>query len=391
MPADALNQLFRRIRLQPGVTRGELLEELGWSRVTVNRRLAELQDAGFIASAGQKESTGGRPPEGFVLNADHGLLLAADIGGSETRVMVADFAGEPLVVYGRALDVSEGPSRVLGWVRTQFRRLISQAGRTAADVVAIGIGVPGPVNFTEGRIVRPPTMPGWNGIQPGVFFSGEYPDAAIVVDHDANTLALGERRRVWPDRDNLVMIKIGYGLSCGLILDGQIHRGGVGMAGELGHLYTSEGTMCRCGRFGCLESVASGWAIQSELASIGRNVTSSSDVVDLARSGDSTAGRLLSTAGELIGRALATVVCLVNPSTIVMSGTLVRAGEVLTGPLRREIRNRTPNYLLDSLDILPTRLGDDAGLIGAALLAQDAAPVSEGVGQLLTNQEDPPT
>ncbi|HEY0259329.1 MAG TPA: ROK family transcriptional regulator [Lacisediminihabitans sp.] len=373
MAVDGLGMLLALVRQHPGVTRSELLEQLGWSRVTLERRLNELTESGFVVAISQRGSTGGRPPEGFQLNADHGVLLAADIGSSRARFAVTDFLGTPLLSVSRAFDIELGPTKALDIVRHQFRSLLTQAGFEPAAVLGIGIGIPGPVDFAAGRIIHPPTMPGWHGVEPAAAFETDYPGAPVAVDNNANVLALGEYRTTWRDRSDLLLIKLGQGLSSGLVLDGRIYRGPGGMAGEFGHLYCPEGTQCRCGRFGCLESVAGGWAIQQQLQSVGNNVQSSDDVVGLAMRGNYLALELLTRAGEFIGEALAPAVCLMNPSTLVLAGDLARAGEVIAVPMRAAIKARTPEYLFERLTIVPARSGSDAGVIGAAFLAQDAA------------------
>ncbi len=375
MAVNGLGMLLSLVRQNPGVTRSELIEELGWSRVTLERRLNDLVDSGFIVAASQHGSAGGRPPEGFQLDADHGVLLAADIGSSAARFAVTDFLGDPLISVTRPFDTELGPTKALTIVRNQFRSLLSQAGFETDAVLGIGIGLPGPVDFAAGRVVHPPTMPGWHGVEPAVVFETEYPDAPVVVDNNANLLALGEYRKMWRDRSDLILVKIGQGLSSGLILDGHIYRGPGGMAGEFGHLYCSEGTQCRCGRFGCLESVAGGWAVQQQLQSVGNNVQSGEEVVSLAMRGNYLALDLLARAGELIGEALAPAVCLMNPSTLVLAGELAQAGEIIAVPMRAAIKARTPEYLFERLTILPARSGSDAGVNGAAFLAQDAACV----------------
>jgi predicted NBD/HSP70 family sugar kinase len=354
-------------------TRAELSEQLGWSRLTIARRLDQLVGAGLLMAAGSSGSTGGRPPESFQVDPTFGTLLVADIGGSKSRVAVADFAGRLLVSFSRPVDVAAGPAEVLGWIRKQMRRLLAQAGRSPADVVALGIGVPGPVDTRTGRVAHPSIMPGWDGVDVGAALVADYPQAAVVLDRDVNIMALGEYRSSWRDYPNIVVVKFGHGIGCGLVLRGEVYRGAIGVAGDIGHLYRGTGRPCRCGRIGCLEASAAGWAIAGELQAAGRQVATSDDVADLAMSGDELALRLVAEAGTQVGEALADVVCVANPSIVVVGGNLARVGAPLLDPLRSSLRARAPETSIAGLEVLAARLGIDAGITGASLSAQDAA------------------
>lgn len=369
---DDLSRVLAVVRGAAGVTRTELFAKLGWSRVTVRRRLEELLAAGILESAGSRRSTGGRPAQSLGLSPGFGVLLAADIGGSETRVAVCDFAGTIETARSVALDVAEGPGTVLARVRELFASLLTTTGHDFSEVLGVGVGVPGPVDFAAGRLVRPPIMPGWDGVRPAAELFPERPDLPVLVDHDANLLALGEHARGRPDARDFILVKLGQGLGLSLVIDGAVWRGGTGMAGELGHTRIPQGGACRCGRHGCLESVAGGWAIGRRLREDGHRVVTSDDVVDLALGGNQLAIDLLSEAGALIGEALVNVVSLVNPSTIVVTGNLSRVGEPLMAPIREALESGIPDYLRGSFVVDHSRLGVDAGVTGAALLALEA-------------------
>ena len=369
---DDLSQVHAVVRGTTSVTRTELFAELGWSRVTVRRRIDELVAAGILESVGARRSTGGRPPQSLGLRPGFGVLLAADIGGSETRVAVCDFSGHIESARSVALDVAQGPDVVLPRVRALFDTLLGQTGHTFREVLGVGVGVPGPVDFAAGRLVRPPIMPGWDGVSPAAGLFPENPDVPVLVDHDANLLALGEYGRGRPDARDFILVKLGQGLGLSLVIEGAVWRGGTGMAGELGHMRIEEGGACRCGRHGCLESIAGGWAIGRRLREAGHQVTTSDDVVDLALGGNQLATDSLSGAGALIGEALVNVVGLVNPTTIVVAGNLARAGELLMAPIRDALEAGVPDYLRGTFVLEHSRLGVDAGVTGAALLALEA-------------------
>ena len=145
-----------------------------------------------------------------------------------------------------------------------------RTGRRIGDLLAIGVGVPGPVEFSTGRPINPPIMPGWDRFDVAGWIRQEI-DVPVLVDNDVNIMALGERERAWPDTDHLLFVKIATGIGAGVISGGFLQRGAQGTAGDIGHVYVSRGAeiACNCGNFGCLEALASGSAIARALTAAG--------------------------------------------------------------------------------------------------------------------------
>lgn len=370
-PQAGAGQLLELIRTGQAGTRAELVRLSGFARSTVAQRIEALLRAGLIVPGGGADSTGGRPAETFAFNRTAGVLLGADIGGSHTRIAVTDLGGEVLAEDEADLDVADGPKRVLGWVRRRFGRLLRQEGRTARDVHGIGVGVPGPVEGGTGRLVSPPIMPDWDGVTVPEWFAADYA-APVIVDRDVNIMALGELRAGGHDADDMVVVKVGIGLGAGLITGGRIYRGAQGAAGDLGHLHRGGDEPCRCGQTGCLEATAAGWAIRRKLNEHdGYEVSTSDDIVRLARAGDHRTIRLIRQAGRTIGESLADVVGLLNPAIIVVGGNLADAREPLLAGIREVVYRRSQLLATRDLRIVPSTLGHSAGTIGAAMLVHD--------------------
>jgi predicted NBD/HSP70 family sugar kinase len=362
-------------------TRADLARLSGLSRPTVAARVQALIEAGLVVT-GEGRIRRGRPPETLAFNAAGGYVLAADVGGTHTRVAITDLAANVLDETEADLDVSRGPEAVLGWVDEAFDGLLRRRGARVQDVRGIGVGVPGPVESPAGRLVHPPIMRGWHGVVVPEHFA-RY-DAPVVVDRDANIIALGEHRRCWRGHPDVVVAKLGLGIGLGIIADGNLYRGALGAAGELGHQPRGGDQTCRCGKVGCLEAVAGGWAIIRELRATGRDVHTSADIVTLIRKGDDQAWRLVVEAGRLIGEALADVVALLNPSVLVVGGNLAGAQESLLPVIREAVYRRSQPLTSRDLLIAPTQLCASAGTIGAATLVHEHlyAPgrVSEQLG-----------
>ncbi|MEA2403081.1 MAG: hypothetical protein QOK00_3484, partial [Thermoleophilaceae bacterium] len=245
--AGAILQL---IRAQPTVQRAELAARTGMSRSTVSVRLEQLLAHGLISDV-EGTSTGGRRPALFAFNPKAGVVLAAAIGASHSRLAVTDLAGAIMSDTAADIDVGIGPDAVLSWVEDEFSRLLAEADSTPDQVRGVGFGIPAPVEASTGRPVLPPIMPGWDAY-PIPERVGQTYDVPILVDNDVNAMALGEQRTVYPDVSNLLFLKIGTGIGCGIVANGQVQRGADGSAGDLGHVHTAAAgdALCRCGKFG---------------------------------------------------------------------------------------------------------------------------------------------
>src|SRR5690242_3897553 len=278
-PAGA-GRVLRLIREGEAVTRADLARRTGLARSTVAQRVEALLAHRLVYEVGGSASTGGRPPTVLAFNRGAGVVLVADLGATHSRLAVSDLAGTPLAERAYDTDVARDPEIVLDWVHERFSHLLSVVGRSAEDVRGIGVGVPAPVAFSRGEPVAPPIMPGWDGFSIPDWFSKHY-DAPVLVDNDVNIMALGEHWTHWRDIEHLLYVKIGTGIGCGIVAGRRIHRGAQGAAGDIGHVRLSghDNVICRCGNIGCLEAVAGGRALASNLTAVGLHAESSRDVV----------------------------------------------------------------------------------------------------------------
>ena len=362
--------LLSLIRGGVAVTRADLARHTGLSRSTVAQRVDALIAAGLLVEAGGSASTGGRPPTVLAFNHEAGVVLVADLGATHSRMAVSDLAGTPLAEATQDLDIGLGPSEVLSRVATSFDALLAEAGRYYTEVRGIGIGVPGPVEFASGRPVNPPIMPGWDGFDIPGWFADRHA-APVLVDNDVNIMARGEHWVHWRSTSHLLLVKVGTGIGCGIVAEGDIHRGARGAAGDIGHIRatSSEDVICRCGNIGCLEAIAGGQALADRLAEAGRDAANSRDVVRLVRNGDATAIRMVRDAGRTLGEVLAGTVNFFNPAVIVIGGDIAEAHAQLLAGVREGIFSRSLPLATRDLRIVPSRLGDRAGITGAAITA----------------------
>jgi len=364
------SDVFELLRDGQPRTRAQLADALGLARSTIAIRIDQLMRLGLVAPYGGGVSTGGRPPSLLALNPSARVVAGADVGATHARIALADLAGTILVERREDLDVALGPEHVLGWVEQQIGEMLAEQNRTVAELAAIGIGLPGPVEHSTGRAINPPIMPGWDRYDVPAHVQRAF-DVPVLIDNDVNIMALGERHAHLADVDDLVFIKVATGIGSGIVSGGSLQRGAQGTAGDLGHVAVARGAdvVCRCGNRGCLEAIAAGPALAAALQTAGVQAASGADVVRLVRGGDANAVQVVRQAGRDIGEVVATLVNLINPSAIVIGGSMAEAGESLLAGIREVVYSRSLPLATEHLRIVTSMAGERAGVIGAAALA----------------------
>jgi predicted NBD/HSP70 family sugar kinase len=384
--------LLKLIREGEGSTRAELAKRTGLARSTITQRLDQLQRLGLLKEVGGSESTGGRPPMLLAFNEDAGLVLAADLGATHSRLAVTNLGGEVLAEDRGEIEIAAGPDPVLNWVEERFSKLLGKCSRQGSEVAGIGIGLPGPVEHSTGLPRNPPIMPGWDGFPVPERFADRY-GVPVLVDNDVNIMALGEHWTDWREVENLLFVKVATGIGCGIVIDRAIHRGADGAAGDIGHVRIaidegSEDVVCSCGNLNCLEALASGGAMARQLRAAGIDARDSRAVVELTRAGVPEALQMVRHSGRLVGEVIATAVNFFNPSVIVVGGDVADAQEQLLAGIREVVYQRSLPLATRHLRIVRSPLADRAGVIGAAAmviehvlsLEQGAAPFAAARG-----------
>jgi predicted NBD/HSP70 family sugar kinase len=349
-------------------TRAELIDLSGLARSTVTGRIEALVASGLVVPSGEAASTGGRPPARFRFNPTARLILAADVGATHVSVALTDLTGVIVDRLTTRLNIAEGPEVVLSEVARMGRVLLRAARRSVTDLAGTGVGLPGPVEHSTGRPNHPPIMPGWDSYDVVGRLSREHL-GPVLVDNDVNIMALGEHATEYAGVEHLLFVKVATGIGAGVISGGRLHRGAQGAAGDIGHIQApGHREVCRCGNTGCLEAVASATAVAGQLRAAGLEPSSSQDVVDLVRAGNTIATRTIRQAGREIGTVLAAAVSLLNPSVVVIGGSLSQAGDSLLAGIREAIYARSLPLATTDLRVVTARSGQDAALRGAATL-----------------------
>jgi predicted NBD/HSP70 family sugar kinase len=364
-------------------TRSDLMDLTGRGRSTIAARLDRLIELRLVTAIGEADSTGGRPPSTFALDTTGRIVVAIDIGATHVRVSLTDLAARILVEDLEAISADESPDQVLDRVIALAQGLLGTIQRSMADVIGVGVGVPASVRQHSARPATPPNMPGWDGMDVVGTLSQVF-GVPILVDNDANLMALGEHSSAYPKTENLLFLKVATGIGAGIISDGRLMHGAEGAAGDIAHVTipSATGMECRCGNTGCVEAVAGGRALQADLAAQGLPVTSNADIIRLARAGNVYTMSRLRAAGRDIGQVLATCVSVLNPSTIVVGGKLAEAGEQLLAGIRESVYGHSLPQATRNLRIVTSRTMGQAGVLGASRLVIDNAFSHEGLASL---------
>ncbi len=368
----------------PGSSRHGLAGPLGFSSSKGKSLIAGLIDQGLLEEAGLQPSQGGRPAETLRLHHGLGLLLGVDIGATSLTVAVLRPDLGVLAQHEEDIDVRrQGPGVVLARAAVLMRELLARCGGRASQVLGIGVGVPGPVNFDAGQLVSPPLMPDWDQFSIRDFLRDEY-RAPVFVDNDVNLMALGELWRLQRGLPNFIVIKVGTGIGCGIVCHGSVYRGATGSAGDVGHICVdTEGTRCHCGNRGCVEAMAAGPAIvrlATEAAHSGespalaavlaeRGVLDAEAVAAASRAGDAAANRIIQRAGHLIGQMLASVVNFFNPSHVFLGGGITLIGPLFLAAVRQSVYQRSLALSTRHLEVQYAPLAGQGGVVGAGALA----------------------
>jgi glucokinase-like ROK family protein len=379
-------EVIRALRKNGQTSRAAIAHMTGWSRAKTSQEVNALIDKGYLVEAGEGISNGGRKPRLVRFNDQLGYIVGIDIGATSLEIALADINGSILRKAVEPADVRQPPEELLGRCSMLTLELIVAHGVRPEQILGIGVGVPGPVDFTRGVLVAPPLMPDWENYPIRNFFKETFLSAFVVVDNDVNIMALGEQRSGdAADLDHFLVIKIGTGIGCGIMASRKIHRGSDGCAGDIGHICVDkQGPICRCGNRGCLEAMAAGPAIAEKAMQAARDgksellqkmmesnggVLSPENVNTACREGDEAALEIIRASGQMIGDVLAGLVNFFNPSHIFIGGGIANFGNHLLIAIKRAVLRRSLPLATTNLAISFSRAGSDAGVIGAIMLA----------------------
>ena len=350
--------------------RAEIAKELDLTKATVTTIVNQLIEEELIKELGEGESQkiGGRRPVLIALDNLNNLIIGIDIGKTNTVIAIGDLNGKLIKLSRKATVKDPIVSNVIRHISRILKNIIEETKIDKEKIIGVGVSAAGIVKSDEGIIELSPDF-NWKNVQLKNLLASElnYP---VVIDNCTRVMMLGE---TWFGNAkkvrNAFFVNIGYGIGSAVIIDGKIYNN----HSEFGHLYvTNKNIKCYCEKYGCLEAVASGNAIEKiankTLNKKGKNWLTAKDVAMMARDGNKPANKIFIDAGKYIGRSISSVANFLNPEKIIIGGGVSLAGDLLLNPIIEEFQKQTMEVIKSNTSIEFSKLGMDAGVLGAIAL-----------------------
>ncbi len=366
--------ILRTIYEAGTISRADVARETKLTPTTVSDLVEVLLNDGLVSEVGYGVSIGGKPPTLINVPSDARFAIGIDLADNGIHGSLINLRGE--ISQSASLPGNLTGDAALAQIQSLIEQLMGQVDRK--QLLGIGLGSPGVVSSEEG-VVRRAVKYQWKEIPLRSLLQDKF-GVPVMIANDSQVAALAEYiYGVDPNEKNLVLLKVGEGISAGLIIDGKIFFGDGNGAGEVGHICVEPGgLLCRCGHIGCLETVASLRA----LAQMTREILPGSDgmtneallekLMELLSGENPESMRIVSRAGEYLGLAMANIVGLLNIHKIVLAGPVSTLGEALTQPIVRSMEEKALDALSKQTQILVSSLGTNIVQIGAAALVQQS-------------------
>ena len=378
-------RIISYIMSNDNVTNTELAKVLNLSVPTVSKFIEELSAAGIVRERGKLATNGGRHPLLYGLNPESCYFAGVDMKNGAVSVGLIDFCGD---MVGKQTDIPyeckdtpEGLDRLCDIVKS----FIASSGVNKDLIINLNLNISGRVNPQSGYSYSRFNF----GERPLSDVLTEKTGVHCCIENDTRAMALGEYMcgNCRGER-NVIFVNVGWGLGIGLIIDRKIYTGKSGFAGEFGHMVACDNeVMCHCGKKGCLETEASGSALHRKLIArleAGENSVlaerfkevgdvSLSEIMDAVAREDLLCIELVEEVGQTLGRWLAGLINIFNPEKVVVGGALSSTGDYMLQPIRSWVKRYSLNLVNEDTKIVLSKLGDQAGLIGACLIARNRA------------------
>jgi glucokinase-like ROK family protein len=373
------------IRREGQLSRIEIHRLTNLRPATISKLTKELIDERRIEEAGRSDNPTGRKQVLLRSNTEFGFMVVVDFDAENVRATLVDLEPRvrgPVVQEPTILD--QGKDALIAQLLCCTRRAMESSGVARDKVLGIGVGDPGLVNAKEGVSVFASTIEAWKQIPLRQIFEDEFATPTLIANN-TRTKAVAERSLgAGAGSDDMIFVEYGRGVGCGIITGGRLLEGSRWAAGEFGHTHvTEDGPACRCGSFGCLEAIAGIGALESSvrraisqggfsqaLSLAGGEIEHLTGwhVLQAARDGDKMSVALVEGVSTYLGLGLANLANLFNPSLIVLDKRLSLAGDQFLDQIKRVVQRQALSHVTETLQFRYASLGDEAGLLGPALL-----------------------
>ena len=381
------------VRTLGPVSKGTLARAAGLSPVTVVEIIAKLASEGLVRDVGEGPSTGGRPPVLVELVPHARSAVGLDIGPRAVTAVVTDLTASVKARVEKPSRMFEGPEGTAEQVEEVFEQLLREAPEAAENSLGVGVALPAPILAWNGPVFDPPSDPSsvfdppsgskwrWGRLDVAGLVGRRF-DAPVLVDNDANARALGEFLfGAGRGSSDMLYVLAHWGVGGALVMDGDLRRGFDGGAGEIGHTVIEvDGQRCGCGGYGCLQTFVGRAGIarraryalklagRDRLAGVEVEDVTVRHVVEAALQGDMLAREILEETGQYLGVGISNAINFFNPEVVVLGGSTVEVGEMVTTPLTQVAKKKALPGMAERVRIVKGELGEGAGAVGAAAL-----------------------
>lgn len=380
--ASLKKEIIRRYITGGDISITDLSREINLSVPTVTKLIGELIEEGFVHTIGKQDTNGGRRPNIYGLNPDAGYFVGVDLRSHSIEMGVIDFKGQMTDYESGHPFILENSMHSLDEMCNIINSTIERFSICREKILAVGINLSGRVNSELGYSYSYYLMEE----KPLTMLLEERLDCRVFIDNDSRAMAYGEYMcGVARNEKNMLFVNASWGLGMGMIVNGKLFYGKSGFSGELGHIpFSDNEIICRCGKRGCLETVASGSAVHrmfieklkegrasmlSEKYNQGEEI-SLEDIMKAVQKEDVLAIELIEQTGHTLGKAIAGVINLFNPELIVIGGSLAQAQDYLMLPLKSAVNKYSLILVSKDTVLQPSKLGDKTGIVGACMLVR---------------------
>jgi predicted NBD/HSP70 family sugar kinase/biotin operon repressor len=356
-------QLLQHLH-QGAKSRAQVAEDLGLSRNTVATRLQRLIDAGWVIETEDAPKDRGRPVQLYGLNPLALLIFAVSFDSIRVTAAITALTGEVLVSESRPVASELDPEAAVAVMETLMAAMTTQKGIRRDRLGIAVVSAKGPVRERARTIA-------WSRVGVLPIDLSQRLGLPTLVENDANLMALGAARGL--DRESVLFVLVQNGIGGGLVLEGRLHRGQAGWAGEIGHIpvAAAEGIACTCGSTGCVANIADTQALIRALNRPDRPMTSDADLAASVLARDVDTLRALRQAGRHLGEALTPLVIGLAPSQVVIGGPIISLGEHYVTGVREALSSRTPPAISSQIQVTTTGAHQELSLAGSTRLALD--------------------
>ena len=365
-------------------TSTEICRHLKISAPNALSMLNDLIEKGVVEKKGRGDSIGGRKPDLYGVKDDAFYVMAVEMDVYTTRMAIFNAANENITGVREIPVTLSNDMETLEMLAAVIQQFIKLSGIDSSRLTGIGISMPGLIDSVHGINHTYLNF----GDKPLTKLLEERLNRPVFIENDANAIALAEYRfGVSRSKKEVLVLYLDLGIGLGMILNGKLYKGFSGFAGEFSHIHmVDDGQLCRCGKLGCLETVASGAALV-QMAKEGIDQGKSSivfgpkeendtrlavkQVVGAALSGDQYAISIISEAGRNIGKGLSILIQILNPEQIVLSGVMAEAGTYLLMPVKQAVKTHSMNQLNQPTKIELSQMGSEIGLKGALAVVME--------------------